>query len=89
MKTVINSKNSGCPCGVPAILADTEDWKIPICNFCYERIGSPDRDPSVEWVKEELIYQGYKEAVREIVGEILNYVDRDARSEILKELTES
>lgn len=33
-----------CPCG-GIILADTEDWKTPLCPNCYEEIGSPDEDP--------------------------------------------
>lgn len=26
-----------CPCG-GVILADTEDWPVPICNACYEKL---------------------------------------------------
>jgi hypothetical protein len=33
-----------CPCG-GIVLADTEDWKIPRCNECYEKMGEPKKDP--------------------------------------------
>lgn len=33
-----------CPCG-GIILADTEEWKTPLCNGCFEAIGSPRNEP--------------------------------------------
>lgn len=36
--------NDRCPCG-GTILADTEDWKTPLCNECYIEIGKPEFDP--------------------------------------------
>lgn len=30
-----------CPCG-GIILADTEEWNVPLCNECYERMGYDD-----------------------------------------------
>ena len=35
-----------CRCG-GIILADTEDWKEPICNACYEAVGCPEVEPQV------------------------------------------
>jgi hypothetical protein len=32
----VTNQDWGCPCGNPFILADTEDWEIPLCNSCYE-----------------------------------------------------
>lgn len=34
-----------CVCG-GTILADTEDWKVPLCNECYENLGEPIEDPN-------------------------------------------
>lgn len=34
-----------CPCG-GIILADTEDWKVPLCYECYVDIGEPAKDPN-------------------------------------------
>lgn len=31
----LSELKKGCPCG-GVILADTEDWPVPICNSCYE-----------------------------------------------------
>lgn len=33
-----------CPCG-GTILADTEDWKTPLCDECYCEMGEPAKDP--------------------------------------------
>lgn len=32
-----------CPCG-GIILADTEDWDIPLCYECYLEIGEPKEE---------------------------------------------
>ena len=36
--------DKGKECG-GVILADTEDWKIPVCNACYEGLGNPKQEP--------------------------------------------
>lgn len=33
-----------CPCG-GIILADTEDWTIPLCCGCWEDMGCPGNEP--------------------------------------------
>jgi hypothetical protein len=35
-----------CPCGDMFILADTENWKVPLCVECWIDIGSPEKDPN-------------------------------------------
>ena len=35
-----------CPCG-GIILADTEDWKTPRCYECWEKLGSPEKEPEL------------------------------------------
>lgn len=35
-----------CPCGSKWILADTEDWKVPLCSECWIDIGKPEKDPN-------------------------------------------
>lgn len=40
----INQIHQRCACG-GVILADTEDWKSPLCNSCYEDLGQPATDP--------------------------------------------
>lgn len=39
-----------CPCG-GVILADTEDWAVPICNECYEALGEPKTEPGLSLLK--------------------------------------
>lgn len=36
-----------CPCG-GIILADTEMWKVPLCDECYTALGEPESDPNGE-----------------------------------------
>ena len=33
-----------CPCG-GIILADTEDWTVPVCYECWVKLGEPEQDP--------------------------------------------
>lgn len=40
-------ENQCCPCG-GIILADTEDWVIPVCYDCFIILGSIDIDPPIE-----------------------------------------
>jgi hypothetical protein len=40
-------KQAYCPCG-GIILADTEDWKTPLCDECYTALGEPKEDPEKE-----------------------------------------
>jgi hypothetical protein len=36
----------GCSnCTEAAILADTEDWKRPVCYDCWHAMGEPDEEP--------------------------------------------
>lgn len=38
--------NHGCTrCKVKTILADTEDWKNPLCYECWEELGEPEEEP--------------------------------------------
>lgn len=37
-------KQAYCPCG-GIILADTEEWKTPLCFGCWEELGSPEKEP--------------------------------------------
>lgn len=37
--------NKICPCGGVWILADTENWKIPLCVECWISIGKPKKEP--------------------------------------------
>ena len=39
-----SQKPDRCPCG-GIILADTEDWKIPLCHSCWHDIGEPSFEP--------------------------------------------
>lgn len=39
-----SQKPDRCPCG-GIILADTEDWKIPLCHSCWNDIGEPSFEP--------------------------------------------
>lgn len=48
----INMKSDRCPCG-GIILADTEDWKVPMCACYYEDIGEPKTDPHVPLSEQE------------------------------------
>lgn len=43
----IEVRQKYCPCG-GIILADTEDWKTPLCDECYTQIGEPENDPQKE-----------------------------------------
>ena len=36
-----------CPCG-GIILADTEDWNVPVCYDCYVELGEPEEEPEGE-----------------------------------------
>lgn len=47
---MIDQKN--CPCG-GTILADTEDWKIKLCDTCYYDMGDPVHEP--KWVHAEVV----------------------------------
>lgn len=39
-----SQKPDSCPCG-GIMLADTEDWKIPLCHSCWHDIGEPSFEP--------------------------------------------
>ena len=39
-----SQKPDRCPCG-GIMLADTEDWKIPLCHSCWHDIGEPSFEP--------------------------------------------
>jgi len=38
------TREDRCPCG-GVILADTEDWKIPLCYSCWHELGEPKEEP--------------------------------------------
>lgn len=46
--------NDRCPCG-NIILADTEEWKTPLCIECYFLVGEPIGDPEIEQFDEREI----------------------------------
>ena len=37
-------KPDRCPCG-GIMLADTEDWQVPLCHSCWNDIGEPSFEP--------------------------------------------
>jgi hypothetical protein len=41
--------SAACPCGSGAILADTEDWVVPLCRNCWDACGQPFKEP--QWAK--------------------------------------
>ena len=57
-----------CPCG-GVILADTEDWKIPVCCNCWEEIGSPIDEPVI-LKKLQAEIEIKKQGVRDISAQI-------------------
>ena len=41
-----------CPCGDPIILADTEDWPVPLCFDCWSDLEDAQRGIASDWTKE-------------------------------------
>jgi hypothetical protein len=46
----LNWGKEGCctRCGDPILLADTEEWKKPLCFDCWFEAGSPEKEPEKE-----------------------------------------
>jgi hypothetical protein len=45
-------KQNYCPCG-GIILADTEEWRLPRCYSCWEKMGSPAIEPALSQASDD------------------------------------
>lgn len=40
-----------CLCGSEELIEETEEWPFPLCEGCYELLGSPNDPPTQEIVE--------------------------------------